>query len=396
MCDTLVALGNSTKDGSVIFGKNSDRKFNEPQLITYAPRKRHTKGEELTCTHISIPQISETNAVLLSQPWWIWGAEMGANEYGVVIGNESIFTKEPLKEIGLLGMDLVRLGLERGKSAKEALDTIIDLLEKYGQGGIHINPGINYHNSMIITDSEEAFVIEIAGEWWVVDIVENFRSISNDISIRGKGDFRREGIIQHAIEAGYCKDDDDFDFAFTFSSPRAMPSYTECTMRQLKENKNEITPALMMEFLREHEGGICRHRMSDITAGSMVSHLHKEIEKSIHWFTGSMLPCLSVFKPYNFPIEAQRVIEAKKYTEINPDWFWTKHAEFIKPFVKRPTRKNLDRDDYIKKLRPVEEDLIAKVDNLVLKGNEISSKDFKLKIISLNEEAWKKSLELIT
>jgi secernin len=396
MCDILVAIGNSTKDGNVIFGKSSDRKSDGIQLITYSPRKSYSKGDELTCTYITIPQVNETASVILSQPWWIWGAEMGANEYGVVIGNEAVFTKEPLKDIGLLGMDLVRLGLERGKSAKEALDTIIDLLEKHGQGGTHLQPGINYHNSLIITDPKEAYVIEMAGDWWIVDIVENFRSISNDISIRGKGDFRREGIIQHAIEAGYCRDDNDFDFAITFSSPRAMPSYTECSMRQLKENKNEITPALMMEFLREHEGGICRHRPSDITAGSMVSNLHKEIEKSVHWFTGTMLPCLSVFKPYNFPIEAQRVLEAKKYTKINPDWFWTKHAEFIKPFVKRPHRKNLERDEYIKKLRPVEEDLITKVDNLISKGNEISSEDFNLQIKSLNKEAWTKSEEMIT
>ena len=29
MCDTMVALGNATADGSVIFAKNSDREANE-------------------------------------------------------------------------------------------------------------------------------------------------------------------------------------------------------------------------------------------------------------------------------------------------------------------------------------------------------------------------------
>lgn len=36
-CDTWVALGNSTRDGSVIMGKNSDRKITEAQPLVYFP-----------------------------------------------------------------------------------------------------------------------------------------------------------------------------------------------------------------------------------------------------------------------------------------------------------------------------------------------------------------------
>lgn len=63
------------------------------------------------CTYISIDQVKHTNAVILSKPSWMWGAEMGANQHGVCIGNEAVWTKlqGPEDEIQkLLGMDMVR------------------------------------------------------------------------------------------------------------------------------------------------------------------------------------------------------------------------------------------------------------------------------------------------
>ena len=106
MCDTYVCLNSFSKDGSVIFGKNSDRLSNEVQFITHNPRTKYSKGEQVKCTHISIPQVLETAEILMSQPYWMYGCEMGCNEYDVAIGNEAVATKEPLNEIGLLGMDL--------------------------------------------------------------------------------------------------------------------------------------------------------------------------------------------------------------------------------------------------------------------------------------------------
>src|ERR1019366_2269250 len=143
VCDTMVTI---SRDG-VLFAKNSDRDANEAQLLEWVPSARHGKGSRVRCTWIEIPQASVTNAVLISRPWWMWGAEMGANEHGVVIGNEAVFTNQPYGEPALLGMDLLRLALERASDSAGAAEVIVELLERYGQGGAcsHERPSFTYH-----------------------------------------------------------------------------------------------------------------------------------------------------------------------------------------------------------------------------------------------------------
>ena len=399
MCDTLIALGNSTTDGSVIFGKNSDRPQSEAQLITYAPRTKYSKGDQVKCTYISIPQISETNAVLLSQPFWMWGAEMGVNEYNVVIGNEAVYSHEPLRSTGLLGMDLLRLGLERGKTAKDSMNIITELLEKHHQGGgcAHNDPSWIYHNSFIITDREEAYVLETADDWWIAEKVESVRSISNEISIRGNGDFRRNGIIEYAIEKGYCKDVNNFDFAITFSgdfiSDKPSPySRGGKSTILLKKSKGNITPKMMMQFLREHDAGICMHGGFEST-GSQVSHLRKEKSTSIHWFTGTTLPCLSIYKPYIFPIKDQKILPPGPFTKVNPDWIWSKHASFLRSY--QGFYRKSEIENYIKNLRNSENTIINKVNNLIAKENEMSQQEINKRFNEFNIESWEKTTEMM-
>ena len=63
------------------------------------------------CTYVEVEQVAHTHAVILSKPAWMWGAEMGANDQGVCVGNEAVYTKlngpSDLEE-RLLGMDMVR------------------------------------------------------------------------------------------------------------------------------------------------------------------------------------------------------------------------------------------------------------------------------------------------
>ena len=141
-----------------------DRPAGEVQLAVPFGR-RPTAGCILRTQYLSIGDTG-AHAALLSCPTWLWGAEHGVNEFGVAIGNERVATVHDAAQAPprLIGMDLVRLGLERARSAAEALDMLVDLLTTHGQGGIadavHHEA---YDSSFLIADPAQAFVLDTSG-----------------------------------------------------------------------------------------------------------------------------------------------------------------------------------------------------------------------------------------
>jgi secernin len=59
MCDTFVSLPDATLDGSVIFGKNSDRPEGEIQDVVTFPAQTYSQGEHVQCIYIQIPVVSQ-------------------------------------------------------------------------------------------------------------------------------------------------------------------------------------------------------------------------------------------------------------------------------------------------------------------------------------------------
>jgi secernin len=289
----------------VIFEKNSDRPRGERQSIRrYPAERRHGDADHtVVCTYISIPQSKErTHAVLLSQIDWMFGAEMGANEAGVVIGNEAVWTKEPDRSEtdSLLGMDLVRLGLERGDSARGALHVITSLLQEHGQGGpcAENDPSFTYHNSFLITDCREAYVLETAGKHWVAErVTSGVRNISNNLTIRTKFDLHSEGLHEHAKSRGLWDGSGELDFTQCFSeggpelSPYSRQVMGTCLLQEHKQGA--LNAQAMMDILKDHESGICMHGSFE-TAASMVSEL--KANSSRHWMTGKAHPCKNPFE----------------------------------------------------------------------------------------------------
>jgi hypothetical protein len=110
----------------------------------------------------------------------MWGAEMGVNEQGVAIGNEAVFSTSSIDKNGLLGMDILRLALHNADSGHQAVKIIVELIKRFGQGGDAGYKGhLSYHNSFLIQDRHEAFVLETAGTSWAMKRIDSFASISN-------------------------------------------------------------------------------------------------------------------------------------------------------------------------------------------------------------------------
>ena len=291
MCDTI---GKRISNDRSIFAKNSDRSPNEPQILEFIEHK-HNTDKTLKCTYIIITQVEETNAMVISRPVWLWGAEMGVNEHGVCIGNEAVFTKGKYGKDSLIGMDYVRLGLERGSTAYDAVRVITGLLERYGQGGnCGYDKNFRYDNSYLIMDRQEIYVLETAGKNWAYKKYDH-ASISNRLTLGDDCD------AYSGERCDFRKKYSDFLFS-TFSAASGRRKKTCC------HKIDSIFDAF--SALRQHSiddpmcrgsvSSVCMHAgdmFADQTTASMVVELADDIKIYV---TGSSRPCVSVFKPHGF------------------------------------------------------------------------------------------------
>lgn len=307
MCDTMVSV---TDDG-VLFAKNSDRDPNESQYLHWIPARDHPTGgadasTRAYCTWIDIPQVARTHAVLLSRPWWMFGAEIGANAHGVVIGNEAVFTRELKQRArrgddapGLLGMDLLRLALERAATASDAVEVIVGLLESYGQSGpcSSARPRFTYDNSFIVADPDGAIVLETAGRSHATEVVTHGgRSISNGLTIPGFAEAHADRLrgrvsacaVRQARTHAAAED----------AVGRSGAGAVVRLMWALRDHGPSGVPHWSL-----HNGALsapCAHAGGVLTAtqstASWVADL-RPAARSRHWVTATSAPCTSLFKP---------------------------------------------------------------------------------------------------
>lgn len=322
-CDSAVALPAATANRATLFAKNSDRMpHTECQHLVQVPAGSHRPGSKLRCQYLEIDQVEHTHAVLLSSPYWLWGAEHGVNEHAVAIGNHTIFTKDAVASSGLLGMDLVRLGLERGATADAAIAAIIELIERYGQGGSgYVDTDWPYHNSFLVADPVSAFVLEASGSNWALKSVEGVAAASNHTTIGTDWHRLSADCVEHARRNGWWTDSGQarFDFAAAYRDVSVVPPVVSsgryrANCEALADGAGRLDAAAFRRMMRDHfEGGdlyrpghepdddrffcVCRHDAVGATTASMVAELRSAGEVPVVCWVTFCNPCIAPYLP---------------------------------------------------------------------------------------------------
>ena len=355
MCDTLVALSSYTSDGSILFGKNSDREPDEAHELVRFPAVDYPPDQIVQTTYLSIPQARHTFEVILAKPFWMWGCEMGVNENGVVVGNEAMFLKIRVeKKPGLLGMDLMRLALERSETAEEAVRVITSLLEKYGQGGAsgYHDKKFTYHNSFLIADFTGAYVLETFGREWAAKKISGAYSISNCTTLTDDYDEASPGLQKSKSgRVNLKKHYEGFLYTY-FSGARKRRARS---MEMIEQKRGTLTPKAIARILRDHgdgaigvhpadlsNGTLCMHAADPIirksqTVGSLIVQLTPDRHINI-FATGTSAPCLSIFKPVFFGC----AFNYRAGESYSADSLWWYHETLHRTLLNRSSKTILE------------------------------------------------------
>ncbi len=330
-CDTLSIDKGYFSSNQNFFGKNSDRPLGEAQPLVFYDAAEHAPGDMVKCTHLTIPQVKHTYATMGCQPYWIWGYEIGVNECGLAIGNEAEGSRcEEETEEGLLGMDMLRLALERAATARQGIDIIASLLKEYGQNA---NASMlfdkRYENSFMLVDPKEIWLLETAGRHWAAKRVTDWAAISNSYTIGQSFDLCSDGLEQYARNHRFIGVNEVFDFTRAYIAPAPLQREAFVRWNRLRQLMGQAAKPMCAEdvknIFRDHYEGeltaprfggcygscisICMHAMTwdDCqTAASLLCTYNEQLGIVCRY--APSVPCCSVYLPVYWTGELPEMI----------------------------------------------------------------------------------------
>ena len=387
----MVALGSRTESGATIFAKNSDRPARECQPLLQTPHACHSEGALVRCQYLEIPQAAQTWRVIGSRPAWLWGFEHGINQHGVAIGNEALITKDSLPEAGLLGMDLVRLALERATTAREAMELIGSLIERYGQGG-SAAPDFDwrYSNGFMIADHSEAWTLESSARQWAARRIGDCASISNRISTVSY-DRASANVREHARAQGWWDGRAPFNFAEAYAQPAHPTSFSAlgrlARSRELLARDGRRSVREMIAALRDHyEMGempvitvtmeserhfsLCMHTDFSATTASMVAEIPAPDSglTPVMWISMAA-PCTGIFMPLYVEgtVPAALTIGTMEPAADSPWW----RMQAIQDLIARAPERLAPI--VWRRLRPLEAEMLERADTIAGQARDLSA-----------------------
>jgi secernin len=310
--DMLVALARATTDQTTLFGHNSNQCRGQGATLVQTPGREHAPGEQVQIGELLLPQARRTWSVLAGRPGSAWGYTHGVNEKGVAVGGTPIDTVLECGRPCLSGSDLVRLALERGDSARQAVEVVADLICRHGQGpsvgeGAAGPEGRN--TALLLADAEEAFVLEASGQHWALGHVGSVRAVAGACMLRQDWDRISRGLSALAIARGWWPEDGcKLDFAGALGRrqldhAQVLRRWGQATMT-LEHHSGQVDLPLVRRLLRDLAEMVAPHEGpagQEGTAASLIVRLGPSPhDLPVAWYAPGS-PAVSVYLPV-FPI----------------------------------------------------------------------------------------------
>lgn len=223
-CTNFIVGKQASADGSVICTYNADD-YGMFLGLSHYPAGRHSKGEmrpiidwETHTRRGQIPEAAETYNVIGN-----------INEYQVTIGETTYGGREEMVDTtGLIDYgSLISLGLQRAKTAREAIAVMTTLAETYG----YCSEG----ETFTICDPNEAWIMELMGKgpgsksvvWVAMRIPDNAICGHANQSRIGKFNMKdkdnvlyAKDVVDYARQMGwYLGKDKDFSWKMAYAKP---------------------------------------------------------------------------------------------------------------------------------------------------------------------------------
>jgi dipeptidase len=231
-CDAIVVGRLASADGSVLLGHNEENALDRVIEFRKIPRLRQAADAKVDLGRGGqLDPVPETWAFLWSENPGLEYSDGYLNEWGVAVASIQCLTREDSYDTlvargeirdGGIGYMLRRLVAQRARSAREGLELIGQLVERFG----YADSGRTY----ALADSQEAWVVEVVrGRRWVAQRVPDdavvilpARHVIGEIDLADRANFRASpDLVSYATQRGWFDPagGQRFNFRLAYQAP---------------------------------------------------------------------------------------------------------------------------------------------------------------------------------